>query len=330
MTTPVAAHTVPRAGMLATVRNRRGVVAAVEPFDGERGACTSSTWSTRTITRQPQNACCGSLNPNATCLNRPRCRMPPPASPCPRQISTRFCAPRAGRRSHLSRPRRRRAAAPRAGRKSVPRRRACRGLSACAVVEGAPHAPRQPADRRRRRTWQDRRGRVDSRRAAAPPPHPAGPGAHAGVVAPAVAGRALGQVLASLRCPGPRRDRAPAPPARHGREPLAFIQPNRRLLSLSAATGCARAVPVRLPHAGRLPASALGPADRRRVPQPDALALRRGQRTLRDAAPGGAAIRAPAVSLCHAPQRPHALVHRPAGDTRSGWASTATHYVSSI
>ena len=29
--------TVPRAGMLATVRNRHGVVAAVEPFDGETG-----------------------------------------------------------------------------------------------------------------------------------------------------------------------------------------------------------------------------------------------------------------------------------------------------
>ena len=29
--------TVPRAGMLATVRNRSGVVAAVEPFDGETG-----------------------------------------------------------------------------------------------------------------------------------------------------------------------------------------------------------------------------------------------------------------------------------------------------
>ena len=29
--------TVPRAGMLATVRNRRGVAAAVEPFDGETG-----------------------------------------------------------------------------------------------------------------------------------------------------------------------------------------------------------------------------------------------------------------------------------------------------
>ena len=40
MTAPAPAPdtvTVPRAGMLATVRNRRGVVAAVEPFDGETG-----------------------------------------------------------------------------------------------------------------------------------------------------------------------------------------------------------------------------------------------------------------------------------------------------
>ena len=28
---------VPRVGMFATVRNRRGIVAAVEPFDGEAG-----------------------------------------------------------------------------------------------------------------------------------------------------------------------------------------------------------------------------------------------------------------------------------------------------
>ena len=34
---PPQTDTVPRAGMLATVRNRRGVVAAVEPFDGETG-----------------------------------------------------------------------------------------------------------------------------------------------------------------------------------------------------------------------------------------------------------------------------------------------------
>ena len=33
----LASASVPRAGMLATVRNRRGVVAAVEPFEGEDG-----------------------------------------------------------------------------------------------------------------------------------------------------------------------------------------------------------------------------------------------------------------------------------------------------
>ena len=32
-----SATRVPREGMLATVRNRRGVIAAVEPFDGDRG-----------------------------------------------------------------------------------------------------------------------------------------------------------------------------------------------------------------------------------------------------------------------------------------------------
>ena len=37
MTTTRTDPVVPRAGMLATVRKRRGVVAAVEPFDGETG-----------------------------------------------------------------------------------------------------------------------------------------------------------------------------------------------------------------------------------------------------------------------------------------------------
>ena len=37
MTTTPETIAIPRAGMLATVRNRRGVVAAVEPFDGETG-----------------------------------------------------------------------------------------------------------------------------------------------------------------------------------------------------------------------------------------------------------------------------------------------------
>ena len=37
MTTATTDPAIPRAGMLATVRNRRGVVAAVEPYDGETG-----------------------------------------------------------------------------------------------------------------------------------------------------------------------------------------------------------------------------------------------------------------------------------------------------
>ena len=95
---------------------------------------------------------------------------------------------------------------------------------------------------------------------------------------------------------------------------MAFVQPDRRLLSLPAPTGRAGAVPVLLPHAGGLSPPALGPADRRRVPQPDALPLRRRQRALQDAPAGGAPVRAPPVSLRHAAQRPHPLLHRPAGD----------------
>ena len=46
--------------------------------------------------------------------------------------------------------------------------------------------------------------------------------------------------------------------------------------------------------------------------------LRRGQRSVPDAARAGAAVRAPAVPLRHAPQRPHPLVSRPPGDARPG------------
>ena len=37
MSITLIAHSVPRTGMFATVRNRRGVVSAVEPFDGDSG-----------------------------------------------------------------------------------------------------------------------------------------------------------------------------------------------------------------------------------------------------------------------------------------------------
>ncbi len=39
----------PRVGMVATVRTRRGIVAAVETFDGGGERQNSCDWSTRTI-----------------------------------------------------------------------------------------------------------------------------------------------------------------------------------------------------------------------------------------------------------------------------------------
>ena len=100
--------------------------------------------------------------------------------------------------------------------------------------------------------------------------------------------------------------------------PLALVQPHCGVVSLPAAARRAGAVPGRLPYAGRLPASSLGSADRRRVPQPDAVALRRGQRAVPHAAAGGPAVRAPPLPLRHSPQRTYALVHGAAGDARPG------------
>ena len=90
---------VPRAGMLATVRNRRGVVAAVEPFDGETGRLHlvhleyadnhTSAEERLPWEREPQRHL---LPPNA---------LPDPATPaarCRRTTSTPCCARRAGRR----------------------------------------------------------------------------------------------------------------------------------------------------------------------------------------------------------------------------------------
>ena len=44
MTTRRTDPVIPRAGMLATVRKRRGVVAAVEPCDGETGRLHLVYW----------------------------------------------------------------------------------------------------------------------------------------------------------------------------------------------------------------------------------------------------------------------------------------------
>ena len=217
----------------------------------------------------------------------------------------------------LPRPRgQRRAHSAGADREPVPRRRTHRELPARTAPQGAAHAAGQPAHRRRRRPRQDRRSGLDPHRAAVAAPYPAGPGAHAGLVASTVAGRAVGEVRTAVRGGRPARDGAPAARARHGRHALALVQPHRRLVSLPAAARRTGAVRGRLPYAGRLAASSLGSADRRRVPQPDALALRRGQRAVPHVAAGCPAVRAPPLRLRHAPQRAHALVHGAPGDAR--------------
>ena len=220
----------------------------------------------------------------------------------------------------LSVPRRRRPrpATSRAACEPVPRRRAPGGLPARAAAEGAPHAARQPADRRRRRARQDHRSGADPDRVAAPAPHPPRPGARARGPPVAMARRAVGEILSALRGGRPPPDGPHAPPPRHGRQSVAFVRPDRRLVPLPAPAGRTRAVPGGLPHPGRLPAPAVGPADRRRVPQPDAFAVRGGQRAVPHAAAGGSAIRASAVPVRDAAQRPHAVVHRPPGDARPG------------
>ncbi len=79
-----------------------------------------------------------------------------------------------------------------------------------------------------------------------------------------------------------------------------------------------RAVPRGMSNAGRIAAPAVGSADRRRVPQPDAVGVRRGQRPLPDAAVDRAAVRASVVPQRYAAQRAHALLHGTARDPRSG------------
>jgi len=52
MTAPSVQH--PRPGMMATIRNRRGLIAAVEPFDSQEGRLHLVRVSTRTATVWPK------------------------------------------------------------------------------------------------------------------------------------------------------------------------------------------------------------------------------------------------------------------------------------
>ena len=133
-----------------------------------------------------------------------------------------------------------------------------------------------------------------------------------------MARRTRRQVRVAVRDRRPGTDREPAPGTGHRRESLALVQPDRGLVPLPATARHPGAVPRREPRRRRLASPPLGPADRRRVPQPDAVAFRRRQRAVPDAAPDRPVLRAPALPLRDAAQRAHPLLHRPAGDSRPG------------
>ena len=63
MTTTVQSTPVPRTGMFATVRNRRGIVSAVEPFDGQDGRLHLVHLEYKDDHFPLRNSFCGSLSP---------------------------------------------------------------------------------------------------------------------------------------------------------------------------------------------------------------------------------------------------------------------------
>lgn len=169
-----ASATVPRARMLATVRNRSSVVAAVEPFDGDTGRLHLVHVEYKD-SRSPAEErllwelepCRNLLEPDSTGADA----MPPEDFDALLRAA-RWTAPSPylGADGHGPPPHEPLAS---------PFHGAVRpdDYQLVPLPKGAPHAARQPADRGRRRTRQDHRIRADPDRAAAPAPHPPRPGA---------------------------------------------------------------------------------------------------------------------------------------------------------
>ena len=139
---------VPRAGMLATVRNRRGVVAAVEPSDGETGRLHLVHLEYKDDHAPSEERILWEIEPNRHLLE-------PNALPAPTHAGGAMPAEdfdallRAARWTALSpyldpeRP-----AAPGAGREPLSRWGVRRELPARPAPQGAANAAREPAHRR--------------------------------------------------------------------------------------------------------------------------------------------------------------------------------------
>src|SRR5215467_9135382 len=92
---------VPRAGMLATLRNRRGIVASVEPYDTtSEGRLHLVRVEYTDADGAPRTSCCGNASTTPRCSNRLLCPALAANRPCHQETSTRLFACAGGVPAH--------------------------------------------------------------------------------------------------------------------------------------------------------------------------------------------------------------------------------------
>ena len=174
MTTSRSSPSVPRVGMMATVRNRRALVTSVDPYDSPDEGRVHLVRVEYTDSDGPLDDTLVWEREPATSLLEPRA-LPNVTSDAPMPGDDFDALLRAARWTAMSPfldpDGEGRSTA--ADRQPLPRRHPGRGLPAGPAAQGAADAAGHPAPRRRRRPRQDDRGRPDPHRAAAAPAHPA-------------------------------------------------------------------------------------------------------------------------------------------------------------